>query len=632
MSAAAESSSSTAQSAAALVTSVPDELKRLVRIIMRTFYGFDLFLCMDTLLTYPCIKEEDLAELLRLEAKQVHQNLVNLKKEKFVNERPIMETSGDGKQKIYSYFYINYKMMVNVIKYKLDKIRIQIETEEKQSTTRAIFKCTQCKKSFSDLETKDIFITMMCDHCGGDVDEDASSLPSRSSRNLLAKLNTQLEIVFVLLQKLEHLRLADDILRPEPMDMSHILEKISTSSGSSSNGNGGASAADKAASSANGRSGKNEQGLNGIKWSDRTSKQDLFSQTRIMVNFDTDDANGSKSSGSRPLKELPSIILANQTTDESINNLDNTGANGGTLNRDSLLLNNIKKAANDTLHNSNGMYANGGAAKGGLKPNAAQAVNDSVNSSASKAGGSKGASTSMPAPTGTNLETIILQKLLIHEKKASGGESSLNGNGNGNHGNGSGGGSTAEPLNRTTSFISINKKRDFEATITPNRSENGLASRLAGNGDELRDPMALKRRRLNNGDIVSDDLARSHHLNPPHSNGNYHHYGNQKSYSDGSDREMDEDMAAAGSTGDYDDDQASSSVASSVNCAESSSATLESSNGGSNGVDFMPLVTVQSKQVRLDRVTPKLINMMSEPEKDYYINVCRQLYTELYEI
>ena len=134
-------------------------------------------------------------------------------------------------------------------------------------------------------------------------------------------------------------------------------------------------------------------------------------------------------------------------------------------------------------------------------------------------------------------------------------------------------------------------------------------------------------------DIVIDDFTRSHHHHHnSHSNGNYHHYGNQKSYSDGSDREMDEDMATAGSTGDYDDDQASSSVASSVNCAESSLTTLESNGSNGSSGDFMPLVTVQTKPVRLDRVTPKLINMMSEPEKDYYINVCRQLYTELYEI
>ena len=113
--------------------------------------------------------------------------------------------------------------------------------------------------------------------------------------------------------------------------------------------------------------------------------------------------------------------------------------------------------------------------------------------------------------------------------------------------------------------------------------------------------------------------------NLSHSNGhNYHHYSNQKSYSDGSDRDEYLDPAS-GSTGDYDDDQASSSVGSSLgSSAHGVDSTIES--------DFMPLVSVQSKAVRLDRVSPKLISMMTDSEKDYYINVCRQLYTELYEI
>ena len=479
-------SSSSVPGGTVLVTSVPSELKTLIRIIMRTFYGFELYLCMEMLLAYPCIKEEDLAELLRLESKQVHQNLVNLKKEKFVNERPIMETSGDGKQKSHSYYYINYKMMVNVIKYKLDKIRIQIETEEKQSTTRAIFKCSECRKTFSDLETKEIFFTMRCDHCGGDVEEDDSSLPSRSSRNLLAKLNTQLEIVFVLLQKLEHVRLADDILRPEPMDMSPILDKITSSSSSGHGSTNGSSGSDKTGSLANGGRGGKYESMNNMKWSDRTSKQDLFNQTRISINFETGDSSNN-SANSRPLKELPSIILANQTTDESINNLDNhnnsNGSNNRALNRDSLLLNNIKKAANDTLYNSNGMYANG--ANGSLNGSGPK-PNDSVNAKVSKAGGP---AASAPAPTGTNLETIILQKLLIHEKKVGGSDAPVS-NGIGSHGN--------DHLNRTTSFITISKKRDFESTLTPHRSESNLLINPASD-NEFRDPLALKRRRLNNG-------------------------------------------------------------------------------------------------------------------------------------
>jgi transcription initiation factor TFIIE subunit alpha len=68
---------------------------------------------MEMLIMYPCLKEEDLAELLRMDLKVVHQHLVNLKKEKFLNEQSIMETSADGnKSSKHSYFYINYKMMV----------------------------------------------------------------------------------------------------------------------------------------------------------------------------------------------------------------------------------------------------------------------------------------------------------------------------------------------------------------------------------------------------------------------------------------------------------------------------------------------------------------------------------------
>jgi transcription initiation factor TFIIE subunit alpha len=103
--------------------SVPPELTRLIRIVVRKFYGFELSLCMEMFMIYPCIKEEDLAELLRLDLKVVHQHLINLKKEKFLSERSLMETNADGKSTKHSYFYIDYKMMVNIIKYKLDNIR-----------------------------------------------------------------------------------------------------------------------------------------------------------------------------------------------------------------------------------------------------------------------------------------------------------------------------------------------------------------------------------------------------------------------------------------------------------------------------------------------------------------------------
>ena len=92
---------------------VPSDLIRLIRIVMKTFYTFELCLCMDMLLIYHCINENDFEQLLQLESKNIHKFLITLKNEKFLKERCIIEKSDDEqKPNKQIYFYINYKMMV----------------------------------------------------------------------------------------------------------------------------------------------------------------------------------------------------------------------------------------------------------------------------------------------------------------------------------------------------------------------------------------------------------------------------------------------------------------------------------------------------------------------------------------
>lgn len=213
-----------------LCTKVPDNLKRLLRYVLKSFYSFELYLVMEMLIIYPCIKEEDLAELLKLDQKIVRQYLINLKQEKFISEKSTIETSADAKQQKKTYYYVNYKSMVNVIKYKLDKIRLQIELEEKQCTSRASFKCTQCLKTYSDLDMNEmLLLTMRCTHCGGLVDEDSSNIQNRAARNLLAKFNTQMELIYRLLHEVENIKLAPNILSPAPTDYSELIQSLNTS-------------------------------------------------------------------------------------------------------------------------------------------------------------------------------------------------------------------------------------------------------------------------------------------------------------------------------------------------------------------------------------------------------------------
>ena len=51
------------------------------------------------------------------------------------------ETTEEGKIIRSSYYYINYKHFVNMVKYKLDHMRKKIESEEKQVSFTVVYLC-----------------------------------------------------------------------------------------------------------------------------------------------------------------------------------------------------------------------------------------------------------------------------------------------------------------------------------------------------------------------------------------------------------------------------------------------------------------------------------------------------------
>lgn len=77
----------------------------------------------------------------------------------------------------------------------------------------------------------------LCTHCKQEVEEDQSALPKKDSRLLLAKFNEQLEPLFVLLRQVEGIKLAPELLEPEPVDISSIKGSDKKSNQISKSGN-----------------------------------------------------------------------------------------------------------------------------------------------------------------------------------------------------------------------------------------------------------------------------------------------------------------------------------------------------------------------------------------------------------
>lgn len=61
-----------------------------------------------------------------------------------------------------------------------------------------------------------------CTFCNYIVEEDQSALPKKDSRLLLAKFNEQLEPLYILLREVEGIKLAPELLEPEPVDINTI--------------------------------------------------------------------------------------------------------------------------------------------------------------------------------------------------------------------------------------------------------------------------------------------------------------------------------------------------------------------------------------------------------------------------
>ena len=135
-----------------MVTEIPSSLKQLARLVVRGFYDIEYSLIVDMLVRYHCMREDDLCDILKFDKKLLRSKLATLKSDKFLMVKLKIETGEDGKSLKMNCWFINYRIFVNIVKYKLDHMRKKMETEERDATSRSSFKCSNCDKQFTDLE------------------------------------------------------------------------------------------------------------------------------------------------------------------------------------------------------------------------------------------------------------------------------------------------------------------------------------------------------------------------------------------------------------------------------------------------------------------------------------------------
>lgn len=205
---------------------VPDELHKLIRMIARGFYGVKHGLVIDVLVRNACVKEEDIQELLKFDKKDLRAMLTILKNDKLLKTKLCCIETEEGKVLRHNYYYINYRSICNVVKYKLHHILKKIETQERDLTSRAAFKCPLCQKPYTDLDVNQLVDpftgALKCTFCDSEVEEVATNEEGSDSRTSQAKFNEQMDVIYKKLKEAENIRLSLEVLEPEPMIIPHL--------------------------------------------------------------------------------------------------------------------------------------------------------------------------------------------------------------------------------------------------------------------------------------------------------------------------------------------------------------------------------------------------------------------------
>jgi transcription initiation factor TFIIE subunit alpha len=79
--------------------------------VVRGFYSIEDALIVDMMVRYPCMREDDLCNLLKFDRKTLRAKISGLRSDKFLQVKPRIETNEDNKVVKMNCYFINYKVI-----------------------------------------------------------------------------------------------------------------------------------------------------------------------------------------------------------------------------------------------------------------------------------------------------------------------------------------------------------------------------------------------------------------------------------------------------------------------------------------------------------------------------------------
>ncbi|TPX60300.1 hypothetical protein PhCBS80983_g01849 [Powellomyces hirtus] len=192
-----------------------DILRKLVSLVARAYYEPKHVIVFDILLKVNSQRDEELAKALRVQSKELHKICGKLKLDGLLKVEARSELVGpvvEGKQQrkiSRSYYYIDYKLFVDVVKWKIYKIGKMIEKEVQMQMANMPYKCPLCLKEYSALDFAMLHKTAdmmpLCDICNIPIEVGSSGVDSTGVSEKYTKFMNESQPIVELLKQTDKL-------------------------------------------------------------------------------------------------------------------------------------------------------------------------------------------------------------------------------------------------------------------------------------------------------------------------------------------------------------------------------------------------------------------------------------------
>ncbi|KAM9957382.1 hypothetical protein ACTFIR_009487 [Dictyostelium discoideum] len=185
-------------------------LDDLVKMVIRAFYPDEYAVIIDGLLREKKrIKDEDLALRLRIQQKYVRKILMDLKGDSMVKSSDVkVEAKGPNERgSTHLLWYIDYKHIIDIVKYKLYMFRKKMESVKVQKIDVQTYKCQTCHKVYTALDIPKLLNmdtgALACEICDGELEEELNNESLTQTAKHQSDLFSQLRKIIEQLKKTE---------------------------------------------------------------------------------------------------------------------------------------------------------------------------------------------------------------------------------------------------------------------------------------------------------------------------------------------------------------------------------------------------------------------------------------------